>query len=73
MSDVVVTVSGVGTSREVTVETGASLEDTLAEAGLNAEAQGTDVRVNGEAVSPEYAVQDGDQVSATPQGAKLGS
>lgn len=67
MADVTVTVSGVGNSQEVTVEAGSTLSDLV-----DGEAQGTDVRVNGEAVSPDYAVQDGDQVTQTPQGAKLG-
>lgn len=68
MSDVTITVSGVGASQEVTVEAGSTLSDL----DLNSEAQGTDVRVNGEAVAPSYQVQPGDQVTQTPQGAKLG-
>jgi hypothetical protein len=69
MSDVTIRVSGVGASQEVTVEAGSTLEDL----DLDNEAQGTDVRVNGESVSPDYQVQPGDQVTQTPANAKLGA
>lgn len=72
MSDVTVRISGVGSSQEVTVEAGDTLANVLDAANLDSEASGTDVRVNGESVSPDYSVQSGDQVTATPQNAKLG-
>jgi len=72
MSDVTIRVSGVGASQEVTVEAGDTLSDVLDAANLDPEAQGTDVRVNGEAVTRDYQPQAGDQVTATPQNAKLG-
>jgi hypothetical protein len=68
MSDVTIRISGVGSSREVTVESGS----TLADLDLDNEGQGTDVRVNGESVSPDTPLSAGDQVTQTPQGAKLG-
>jgi len=68
MSDVTIRISGVGSSREVTVESGSTLSDL----DLASDEQGTDVRVNGEPVSPDTPLSDGDQVTQTPQGAKLG-
>lgn len=75
MSDsTVITISGVGSSKTISVESGDNLDSALDKAGVNPEEQGLDVEVNGEKVaSPsEHEVSDGDQVVTTPRKAKLG-
>lgn len=71
--DVSVRISGVGHSTEVTVKEGSTLEDALAEAGVDLNAAGLQAKVNGEVANPaDTTVNDGDQVITTPRNTKLG-
>lgn len=67
-----VRVSGVGSSNEVEVEVGATAQDALAAAGIDAEAAGLNTSVDGERTDGSAPVEDGSQVVATPRAAKLG-
>lgn len=69
-----VKITSPGNQADVEITAGGSLEDALRLAGIDAEAQGLNVRANGAQISDLSSVtpQDGDQVVATPRSPKLG-
>ena len=70
-----ITISGVGFVTNIEVADGETYADALSKAGIDAEAQGLDVSVNGAEVEnlDQTAPESGDQVTATPKNASLGS
>lgn len=69
-----VKITSPGSQADVEITAGGTIEDALRLAGIDAEAQGLNVRANGYTVSDPASVspQDGDQVIATPRTPKLG-
>lgn len=74
-ADVTIRITGVGSSQEITVESGSTLNEALDAAGVSPEDAGLDVEVNGAPVedAAETPVQDGDQVTTTPKNVRLGA
>lgn len=69
-----VNVTGVGGSTDVVVDAEATVLDALNAAGIDAKAQGLNVKQDGESIEDpaEARVEDGSSVTATPRAAKLG-
>lgn len=67
-----VTVSSLGGAKTVEVDEAADLSVALAAAGIDAQAQGLDIEVDGAPASATDPVENGSQVLATPRAPKLG-
>ena len=72
-TEVSISITGVGSSSEQTLTPGETLDQALKASGIDVEAAGLQVKVNGEAVNAsEFTPQNGDQAVVTPRDAKLG-